>query len=157
MIIMFVLLRIARAIATSCFSPALREPWVIGMSRTSSIVCSSNAGRWHRLNTSLHSSVECSFRGSILLLTVPEKSETSWLMIVCFRTYVSQRNCRSKIVKLTMRVLRSSRPSVDMSMPSILRKYSGCLSDWISGHTHYASFAWFHHSEKWEGQSWFSW
>jgi hypothetical protein len=57
----------------------------------------------------------------MLLLIVPEKRATSWLMIVYFGE-IRVKEMRREVTRLTMRVLRSSRPSVDMSMPSILVK-----------------------------------
>lgn len=80
----------ARASATSCRSPALSDPvWLIGVSIVTAAVFVFPPGplstdeRWQRSRTSQHSASVCSENGSRLLRIVPEKSDTSWLTIVC--------------------------------------------------------------------------
>lgn len=79
--------RIARASATSCLSPELREPvGLIIISRLAMFLDSGSSLRfvkWHRCNASQHSASVCSPNGSKLLRIVPVNSETSWLTIVC--------------------------------------------------------------------------
>jgi len=121
-----VLLNIALAKASSCFSPALKEPCVICMSKMDG---SSFEGswarrdvRWHLLRTSIHSSAVYFPRGSRLLRMVPEKRETSWLTIVYKTGFQDVEIMEQQGLELTIRDLKSSSPRVEISMPSILTK-----------------------------------
>ena len=123
MMIMFVLRITALASATSCFSPALNDPRLTYISR---IVGSSALGvkwkaeaKWQRSRTSKHSCGVYWSKGSRLLLRVPGKIETSWLMIVWRSSNMNDRIGQSSVV-LTTLVLRSSKPIFEMSIPSIL-------------------------------------
>ena len=123
MTIMFVLRKIARAKATSWRSPALKDPpWLIGISRVKlsfSELRFNRLMRWHLSRTSQHSRSVCSSNGSKLLRIVPENKETSWLTIVCRETQHKHVG-KSTFNIPTIRVRRSSRPMVEMSIPSIL-------------------------------------
>ena len=94
--------RSARAIATSCLSPALREPvWLMGMSRLTFesescwVLDFRMVVRWHRSRTSQHSLSVCSSKGSKFERMVPVNRDTSWLMIV-YRIHVNFCPTRSK-------------------------------------------------------------
>ena len=55
-----------------------------------------------------------------MLRSVPENRETSWLMIVWSAPEISKISTIAGVVALTIRLRRSSRPIVVMSMPSML-------------------------------------
>lgn len=139
MTIMFVLRKIARAKATSWRSPALRDPpWLIGISRVKlpfPELRFNRLMRWHLSRTSQHSRSVCSPNGSKLLRIVPENKETSWLTIVCRET---QNKYPGKFVVNipTIRFLRSSRPMVEMSIPSILMLNQFSIHNFFWSATH---------------------
>ena len=109
--------RIARAKATSCFSPALRE--ADGSTLSSSFQLSPNREvpfaftRWHLVRASQHSWSECSPKGSRLLLIVPENKDTSWLTMVCQQSVRDLRDFSNSHYYACPEVLKSNCTDVD--------------------------------------------
>jgi hypothetical protein len=96
----------------------------------------SKGNRWQLSNTCMHSSVVHLLRGSRLLRIVPENNATSWLTMVYIVRTVRMSLSKKHGFGLTTRVLRSSSPSVDMSMPSILNRVKNDKSHNSIGHPH---------------------